>query len=159
MEACIDLLGNATIISTLDANSRYWKVEIAEEDRDKTAFTSHYGLFHFTRMPFGLKNDPGTFQRANDVLDTKVKQQFAFIYIDYIVMDSCRTVEYIDHVGQILKLFDHRCLTLNLKKCEFSKNPIHYLGHVLRPVCIEVSTLTTDAIHRLEYPTTVTENR
>lgn len=36
--------------------------------RDKTALTSHHGIFSFFRMPFGLKNAPGSFQRAMDVI-------------------------------------------------------------------------------------------
>lgn len=44
-EKCIDSLGDATVFSTLDANSGYWQVEIEESDRDKTAFTSHHGLY------------------------------------------------------------------------------------------------------------------
>ena len=32
----------------------YYQLEVAEEDRDKTAFVTKYGLFSFRIMPFGL---------------------------------------------------------------------------------------------------------
>lgn len=60
-DQCVDSLSNATIFSALDANSGYWKMEIAEQDRDKTAYASHHRLFQFTWMPFGQKNAPETF--------------------------------------------------------------------------------------------------
>ena len=53
MDECIDYLGKATIFTTLDCMSGYWQVDIAEEDRDKTTFTSHHGVYRFLRMPFG----------------------------------------------------------------------------------------------------------
>ncbi len=37
MDDCIDSLGGAKVFSTLDCNSGYWRIPIAEEDRDKTA--------------------------------------------------------------------------------------------------------------------------
>lgn len=67
MDECIDSLDDTTIFSTLAVNSGYWSVEFAEEHRDKTAFLSNPGLFHFIRMEFGLKNVPGTFKCAMDV--------------------------------------------------------------------------------------------
>lgn len=60
MDECIDLPGNAVIFSTMDPKSRYWKVEIAHSDGDKTAYMSHHGLFHFTRMNFTLGTAPET---------------------------------------------------------------------------------------------------
>ena len=35
---------------------------IDEEDKNKTAFVTHHGLFGFKRMLFGLRNAPSTFQ-------------------------------------------------------------------------------------------------
>lgn len=52
MIECIELLDDSTIFSTLDADSRNCKVEIAEDDREKTEFMSHYGFFRFPCMPF-----------------------------------------------------------------------------------------------------------
>lgn len=86
MDECFDSLGDATIFSTLDATWGFLQVKTAKEDRDKTDFTSHYSLFHFTRMPFGLKEAPGTFQRGINVQLTNVKVQLVLVYVDDMVI-------------------------------------------------------------------------
>ena len=48
------LLGKSKCFSTLDLRSGYWQVALKKEDREKTAFTCHMGLFNFRFMPFGL---------------------------------------------------------------------------------------------------------
>lgn len=73
MDDCIDTLGDASIFTTLDANSGYWQVRIAEEDKPKTAFTCHAGFWEFNRMPFGLTNAPATFQRVLDIVLAKYR--------------------------------------------------------------------------------------
>lgn len=40
------------------------QIEIDEQNRDKTEFTSHHGLYRFTRMPFKLKSTSVTLQRV-----------------------------------------------------------------------------------------------
>lgn len=88
MAELIEWPGEEMISSPLDVNSRYWPVEIAEEDQDKAAFSSHHSLFHFTGVPFGLKHAPKTFQRGMDVLQTTVKWKLALVYLDDVLIFS-----------------------------------------------------------------------
>ena len=61
-------LGSAKYFSKLDLKSGYWQVKLHEDDKEKSAFTCHRGLFHFNVMPFGLTNAPGVFQQLMSIV-------------------------------------------------------------------------------------------
>ena len=64
LQDCIDALEGCRYFTTLDMASGYFRIEVAYEDRDKTAFVTKYGLFSFRIMPFVLCNAPATFSRS-----------------------------------------------------------------------------------------------
>ena len=159
MDECIDSLGDARVFSTLDANSGYWQIEVDPNDRDKTAFTSHFGLYRFKRMPFGLKNAPGTFQRAADVILAKVRWQTALVYLDDVIVYSKNVSEHYDHLRVVLDLLMSAGVSLRIEKCHFFQESCDYLGHKISPGKLEVAKKCQEAIKKAIPPTNVTELR
>lgn len=64
IDDCLDALSGSRFFSALDLASGYWQIPLAEEDKPKSSFSTHDGLFCFEVMAFGLTNAPATFQRA-----------------------------------------------------------------------------------------------
>lgn len=71
----ISRLGKAKVYSKLDLMSGYYQVRIADEDVEKTAFSTDFGHYEWMVMPFGLTNAPATFQQMmNNVLSEKINR-------------------------------------------------------------------------------------
>ena len=78
----LDSVKDAQYFSLLDLRSGYWQIPVAPEDRAKTAFVTQNGLYEFTRMPFGLKTAPATFQRAMEVILSGSTFEICLCYLD-----------------------------------------------------------------------------
>ncbi|KGK37683.1 hypothetical protein JL09_g3176 [Pichia kudriavzevii] len=71
----ISRLGKAKVYSKLDLMSGYYQVRIADEEVEKTAFSTDFGHYEWMVMPFGLTNAPATFQQMmNNVLSEKINR-------------------------------------------------------------------------------------
>jgi hypothetical protein len=60
----LDNVGGQEVYSFTDGFSRYHQIQIAKEDRHKTTFSTEWGSYQYTVMPFGLKNSPTIFSRV-----------------------------------------------------------------------------------------------
>lgn len=119
MDDCIDSLRDAMVFSTLDASSSYCPIRVEESDRDMSSYISHHGLYRFTKVPFGLGNTSGTFERTMDVIRSFIKWQNVILYLDEFVVVSKTSARHIEHGPSVLTLFQDAGATLKLKKCEF----------------------------------------
>ncbi|GFX27447.1 retrovirus-related Pol polyprotein from transposon opus [Trichonephila clavipes] len=77
IDAVLDKLTHAKFFSTIDLCSGYWHIKLDDNESEKLAFTSNYGLFQFNRLPFGYKNSPAIFQRAIRQILNKYQIKFA----------------------------------------------------------------------------------
>nr|GEU95727.1 reverse transcriptase domain-containing protein [Tanacetum cinerariifolium] len=80
----------------LDGFSCYFQIPVDLKDQDKTTFTCPYGTFAYKRMPFGLCNAPGTFQRCmmaifHDMIEQTMEvfmDDFSVFEIDFKVVET-----------------------------------------------------------------------
>jgi Reverse transcriptase (RNA-dependent DNA polymerase) len=102
-------------------NSGYWQIPVRHEDREKTTFTSHEGLYWFLRMPFGLRNAPATFQSFVDITLSGLTWKSCLVYLDDIIVFSKTPAEHTAHLDAVLHRLYRAGLTLNLNKCHLFK--------------------------------------
>ncbi|GJX49556.1 reverse transcriptase domain-containing protein [Tanacetum coccineum] len=76
----------------LDGFSSYFQIPVDPQDQEKTTFTCPYGTFAYRRMPFGLCNAHGTFQRCmveifHDMIEKFMEEKCHFMVKEGIVLD------------------------------------------------------------------------
>ena len=155
----LDTLGQAKYFTTLDLSAGYWQVELDPESQAKTAFTSHCGLYEFTRMPFGLCNAPATFQRLMQVVLSGLEWDCCFVYIDDILVASPSFEEHMRHLQLVFERLRQAGLRLKPKKCHFLRKHVPYLGFVISKHGIQVDPLKTDMVKHFPTPTDPTSVR
>jgi RNase H-like domain found in reverse transcriptase/Reverse transcriptase (RNA-dependent DNA polymerase) len=159
MDECLDSLGEAKYFTTLDANTGFWQIEVHPDDRDKTTFSWHAGMYRFLRMPFGLVNAPATFQRAMDILLCEVRWEHVNVYLDDIIIFSKSFEEHMGHLRVVFQKLEISGATHKFSKCQFFRKSVDYLGHHLLPHKLQVLRRNVEAIERAMEPTTKTQVR
>ena len=99
----LDTLSGSQWFSTVDLLSGYWQVEVAEEDKPKTAFTTREGLYEFNVMPFGLCNAPATFQRLMDLVLAGVQWSQCLVYLDDVIIIGRDFEEHMCNLSSVLQ--------------------------------------------------------
>ncbi|XP_065435190.1 uncharacterized protein LOC135977995 [Chrysemys picta bellii] len=152
VEESLDALGSARVFSTLDLTSGYFQVAVEERDREKTAVTTPFGLFEWTRMPFGLCNAPATFQRLMEgvlgdyILDTLL------IYLDDVIVFSKDFESHMEKLDLVFTRLKEHGLKLKPSKCCLLREKVKFLGHVISKDGIQVDEEKTRALENWPVP-------
>lgn len=152
MEDTIQKLGEGyKYFSKLDLKSGFYQIPIREADKEKTAFTTPFGLYQFNVLPMGLKNSPPTFQKV--MTNTLAPcRQFALVYLDDIIVYSKTYDDHLSHLTQVFHALADRNFALNPPKCELLVSQINYLGHTISEKEIKPMAEKIEAILEMKEP-------
>ncbi|GJY02266.1 reverse transcriptase domain-containing protein [Tanacetum coccineum] len=155
MDQMLERLARNEYYCILDGFSRYFKIPIDPQDQEKTTFTCPYGTFAYRRMPFGLCNAPGMFQRCMMAIFHDMIEETMEVFMDDFSVFGDSFSSCISHLDKMLKRCKDTNLVLNWEKCHFMVKEGIVLGHKISKSGIEVDRAKIDVIAKLPHPTSV----
>jgi hypothetical protein len=160
VDETLEALFGSMRFTSLDLHAGYWQLAVAQQDRPKTAFTTRRGLFQFCRMPFGLCNAPGTFQRLMDCVLRGLTWVCCLVYLDDVIIFSKSTVaRHVVELAVVLERLSAAGLSLKAAKCSFAETKMEYLGHDLTTEGIQPTPRLVKAVADFPRPRDAAEVR
>ncbi|GJP82049.1 hypothetical protein CLOP_g12174, partial [Closterium sp. NIES-67] len=149
----IDNLRGARYFSKIDLRGGYHQIRVFADDCHKTAFRTRYGSYEYTVMPFGLTNAPSTFQLTMNRVFRDLLDKCVIIYLDNILIYSKTREQHLKDLEAVFqRLQQHRLITKG-SKCEFLKQELEFLGHVISTEGIRIDLKKLRAIQEWKPPT------
>ena len=122
-------LANKKVFSKIDLKSAYWQFPMSEQSIEKTAFCPGpgYGLWEFTRMPYGLTGATQTCQRGLDQVLNDCKD-CVDNYVDDLIIFSDDMKSHITDLRRVLSRIRKTNFTLRGSKCFLGRDTTSHLG-------------------------------
>lgn len=151
-EMVIDSTTGYGALSFMDGFSGYNQIKMDEHDAIDTAFRTPMGNFHYTVMPFGLKNAGATYQRAMTVIFGDLIHHSIGCYIDDLVVKTRDRKNHQEDLRVVFERLRKYQLKMNPLKCAFAVQSGVFLGFVVRHRGIEIQPKNIRAILKLPPP-------
>lgn len=136
---------------------RLYQIRLQPGEEHKTAFSTHAGHYKFTVVPFGLSGAPSTFQGAMNGTLSPLLRKCVIVFFDDILVYSSSYENHLNYLQQVLALLAKDQWVVKLKKCQFAKQEIHYLGHVLKDGGVHTDPAKVTAVQEWPQPYNIRE--
>nr|GEX96567.1 reverse transcriptase domain-containing protein [Tanacetum cinerariifolium] len=155
MDQMLERLEGNEFYCFLDGFFGYFQIPIDPRDQEKTTFTCPYDTFAYRRMPFGLCNAPGTFQRCMLAIFHDMVEKTMEVFMEDFSVFGNSFENCLSCLDKMLQRCEDTNLYLNLEKSHFMVKEGIVLGHKISKNEIKVDRAKVDVIAKLPHPTTV----
>ena len=155
VDEMLDSLHGAKYFSSIDLGNAYYQVELDEESKEKTAFSTRFGQFCFNRMPFGIAAAPSTFQKLMTIIIGDMMWNEALVYLDDILIFSSTIEEHIIRINNLFGRIRKAGLKIKPEKCKFLVRELKFLGHVINEKGIKTDNSKIESIQNAKQPNCV----
>ena len=141
----------------MDAEKGFWQIKVSERTEDYLTFTTPWGRYTFTRLPFGLASAPEIFQKliTNILIDVPNTE----CAMDDIIIFA-KSLEELRTTTEMVKTrLSGAGVKLNDSKCQYEKTEIKFLGNIISSEGIKVDNEKVEAINQLKPPKNLKELR
>ena len=139
------------IYATIDLRSGFWQVRVNEETKRLLCFSTPFGLYTYNRMPMGVKQAPGHFQRwMSEAL--KGLEHCCEVYIDDVTVWAPDEESFLRDFRAVLTRLHKAGLRLKRKKCHFGLGQVECLGFVVNGEGTQLSPLRLQGLRDIVPP-------
>lgn len=137
-------------LSKIDLTRGFYQTPLHKDSREYTAFSTPLGHWQFNRLSFGMKNGPGAFQRGLSQVLSIFPWKKVIVYVDDILIMETSFERHFELVSQVLATLAKYKLKIRPDKCEWFKNSVEFLGHVVSHRGLSKTKSYLDRVN--EYP-------
>ena len=129
VEDVIIELNGSMIFSHLDMNHGYHQLQLNENSRDITTFSTHIGLYRYRCLNFGTK-------LAGEIFDYTIRKELTqdipscMDISDDILVHGKTQEEHDSSLKQLISQTKEKKVMFKLEKCEFNKSSCKYYSLV-----------------------------
>lgn len=153
----LDSVSQGKVFGRCDLASGYWQIPLRKQDQPKSAFCTHVGLYHFLRLPFGMKTAPSTFQRILNTVFADYLHRWLIAYVDDLITWAQTQREALHQYSLLLE----RAVQVNIQfkpsKCVFFATEIELLGHYVNQAGRKPNSRGIEAITAMNSPANITQ--
>ncbi|GKB98803.1 reverse transcriptase domain-containing protein [Tanacetum coccineum] len=158
MDQMLERLARNEYYCFLNGFSGYFQIPIDPHDQENTTFTCPYRTFTYRRMPFGLCNAPGTFQRCMMAIFHDMIEKTMEVFMDDFLVFGNSFGNCLSRLDKMLERCEDTNLCLNWEKSHFMVKEGAVLGQRhekhFRPIHYASKTMSEAESH---YTTTEKE--
>ncbi|XP_062399854.1 uncharacterized protein K02A2.6-like [Sardina pilchardus] len=158
VEHTLGMLTGARYFSKLDANMGFWQIPLAKESARYTTFITPFGRYHFNRLPFGISSAPEHFQNRM-TSEVTAGLDGVVCHVDDILIWGATMEQHDARVHAVLERAEKAGVTLNMSKCEFGRQEVKFLGHIISADGVKPDPEKTKAVQDMREPTNISELR
>lgn len=153
IDEALDCLTGSRWFSVLDLRSGYYQIQMADEDKDKTAFICPLGFYQFERMPQGISGAPATFQRLMEKAVGDMNLLEVLVYLDDLIVFGKTLEEHEERLLKVLDRLEESGLKVSFDKCQFCQPQVKYVGHIISEKGIATDPAKVEAVTNWKQPT------
>ena len=135
----------------------FYQLPMEEASQDYTAFSTPFGSFKWLRMPMDLTGSPNTFQSLMEKVLVGLTWKFTIPYLDDCIIFSRTIEEHLERLREVFQRFKDANLKTNPTKCEFFRQKVPFLGHIVSRERVQADPEKTSTVNRYPIPKNATE--
>ena len=146
-----------THFGKFDLTNGYHQMPLAKESQAQTAFVTPSGLFEWKRVPMGIKQAAGYFQRVMQQVLGDLLYNGVELYIDDIIVYASSFEEYERLTKTVLERLSKVGIVVSPRKCYLGMSELEILGHTVNAKGVTFSKEKLQGVLDFPLPTTTTK--